>query len=60
MEKIEKEAKENRDTDEEKALTKTHGKKAVRASFTGCLVAQAMEKLCKALKDAKFPDEATK
>lgn len=57
IEVMEKEEKENKVTDEEKALMKTHGKKAVQvvSKLHRQLGHPSNDKLCRALKDAKFP-----
>ena len=59
VEQMEKEMKTNQIAEEEKALMKTHGKKAVQVvnKLHRQLGHPSNEKLCKALKDAKFPEE---
>eukprot|EP00913_Durusdinium_trenchii_P000385 g353.t1 len=59
VEQMEKEMKKNQVTDEEKALMKTHGKKAwqVVNKLHRQLGHPSNDKLCKALKDANFPTE---
>ena len=61
VEQMEKETKTNQVTEEEKALMKTHGRKAAQvvSKLHRQLGHPSNEKLCKALKDAKFPDEVT-